>query len=294
MAVKLTGPAVKATFAGCANVMTLVLAVTLKNLITGAAAAKLGPPICVAVMEQSPTEASVTLVPATVQIAPELVVKITGWPEVAVAVRLTGPALSAVSGGCVKVIVCVPCSTLNVLVTGAAAAKVALPACEAVMEQTPAETSVTLAPDTVQIPLELLVKLTASPDVAVAVNPTGPAVKAVSAGCGNVITLVLAVTLNVLVTAAAAAKVASPACEAVIEQPPTETSVTLVPDTVQTAAELLVKLTGSPEVAVAVRLTGPEPSAVSAGCVRLIVCDDCSTLNVTVTGAAAGNVPLPA
>ena len=166
--------------------MTLALAVTLKNLITGAAAAKLELPNCVAVMEQSPTEASVTLVPTTVQIAPELVVKITGWPEVAVAVRLTGPALSAVSGGCVKVIDCVPCSTLNVLVTGAAAAKVALPACEAVMEQTPAETSVTLAPDTVQIALELLVKLNASPDVAVAVNPTGPAVKAVSAGCGNV------------------------------------------------------------------------------------------------------------
>ena len=152
-----TGPAVNAVFTGCGNVMTLVLAVTLKNLITGVAAAKFGLPICDAVMEQTPTEASVTLLPTTVQIGPELVVKITGRPEVAVAVRLTGPALSAVSGGCVKLIVCAPCSTLNVLVTGAAAIKLVLPAWFAVMEQTPAKTSVTLAPDTVQIELELLV-----------------------------------------------------------------------------------------------------------------------------------------
>ena len=101
-------------------------------------------------------------------------------------------------------------------------------------------------------------------------------------------------TLNVLVTKAAAAKVALPACEPVIEHTPTETSVTLAPDAVQTAAELLVKLTGSPEVAVAAKFTGPALSAVSAGCVKVIVCDDCNTLNVTVTGAAAGNNPLPA
>ena len=127
-----------------------------------------------------------------------------------------------------------------------------------------------------------------------AVKNTGPAVKTVSAGCGNVMEFGFWVTLNVLITVAAAAKVTLPACEPVMEQTPTETSVTLAPDTVQTAGELPVKLTGSPEVAVAVRLTGPTLSAVSAGCVKLIVCDDCKTLNVTVTGAAAGNVPLPA
>ena len=157
MAVSATGPAVNAVFAGCGNVMTLVFAVTLNVLVTGVAAAKFAFPACEAVMEQTPTETSVTLVPETVQIAPELVVKITARPEVAVAVRLTGPALSAVSGGCVKVTVCVPCSTLNVLVTGAATTKLVLPAWFAVMEQTPTEISVTPAPDTVQIAPELLV-----------------------------------------------------------------------------------------------------------------------------------------
>ena len=53
------------------------------------------------------------------------------------------------------------------------------------------------------------------------------------------ITLVLVVTLNVRVTGVAAAKLALPAWFAVIEQIPTETSVTLELATVQTAGELL-------------------------------------------------------
>ena len=115
----------------------------------------------------------------------------------------------------------------------------------------------------------------------------------VFAGAGKVITLVFAVTLNVLVTAVAAAKLALPGCEAVTEQTPADTSVTLAPDTVQIPAELLVKLTARPEVAVAVKLTGPALRAASAGCVKLIVCDPCSTLKVTVTGAAAEKDALP-
>ena len=80
----------------------------------------------------------------------------------------------------------------------------------------------------------------------------------------------------------------SPACDAVIEQIPGDTSVTLAPDTVQIAAELLAKLTGRPEgTAVAVRLTGPAVSAVSNGCVKLIVCVPFVTLNVWVTAVAA-------
>ena len=55
-------------------------------------------------------------------------------------------------------------------------------------------------------------------------------------------TLVLAVTLKVRVTDVAAEKLAFPACAAVMEQIPTESSVTLTPDTVQIGAELLEKL----------------------------------------------------
>ena len=53
------------------------------------------------------------------------------------------------------------------------------------------------------------------------------------------IALVFAVTLNVFVTGVAAAKLPVAPCDAVIEHKPTDTSVTLEPDTVQTADELL-------------------------------------------------------
>ena len=52
--------------------------------------------------------------------------------------------------------VCDACRTLNVLVTGVAAANVPLPAWLAVIEHTPTDTSVTFTPDTVQIAAELL------------------------------------------------------------------------------------------------------------------------------------------
>ena len=55
----------------------------------------------------------------------------------------------------------------------------------------------------------------------------------------NVMTFVFAVTLNVLITGVAAANEAFPGWLAVIEHTPADTSVTLEPDTVQTAVELL-------------------------------------------------------
>ena len=57
----------------------------------------------------------------------------------------------------------------------------------------------------------------------------------------------------------------SPACDAVIEHTPTDTSVTLVPETVQIAVELLTKPTVKPDEAVATKVTGPALTAVSAG-----------------------------
>ena len=107
-------------------------------------------------IEQTPTDTSVTEVPDTVHTAALLLAKLTANPDEADAVKLTGPAASAVSAGCVKVIVCAPLSTLNVLVTGVAAKKLALPACDAVIEQMPAVTSVTLEAATVQTAAELL------------------------------------------------------------------------------------------------------------------------------------------
>ena len=78
-------------------------------------------------------------------------------------------------------------------------------------------------------------------------------------------TFVLAVTLNVLITGVAAAKLPLPGWVAVIEQTPTETNVAEAPDTVQTAGVVLAKATVKPEVAVATKATGPPLNAVSAG-----------------------------
>ena len=78
-------------------------------------------------------------------------------------------------------------------------------------------------------------------------------------------TFVLVVTLNVLITGAAATKLPLPGWVAVIEQTPTETSVAEVPDTVQTAGVVLAKATTNPEVAVATNATGPALSTVSEG-----------------------------
>ena len=76
------------------------------------------------------------------------------------------------------------------------------------------------------------------------------------------------------------------------EHTPTDTSVTLEPATVQ-AAELLANATGKPDVAVAVKATGPAFSAVSAGWVNVITFALVVTLNVLVTGVAAAKLPLP-
>ena len=81
----------------------------------------------------------------------------------------------------------------------------------------------------------------------------------------NVITFGFCVTLNVLITGVAAAKVPLPGWVAVIEQTPKETNVAEVPDTVQTAGVVLAKATIKPELEVATKATGPPLSAVSGG-----------------------------
>ena len=72
---------------------------TLNVLITGVAATKLPLPGWVAVIEQTPTETSVAEPPDTVHTAGVVLAKATVRPEVAVATKDTGPALSAVSEG---------------------------------------------------------------------------------------------------------------------------------------------------------------------------------------------------
>jgi len=81
-------------------------------------------------MKHIPLASSVAVVPATVQIAGERDVKLTGSPELAVADRATGvPTIWAVIGA--KVIVWVCKWTAKLRVTNAAAAYVLSPACMA-------------------------------------------------------------------------------------------------------------------------------------------------------------------
>ena len=107
------------------------------------------------------------------------------------------------------------------------------------MEHWPALTRLTLAPETVQTEAVFDAKLTVSPEDAVAVNDTGPADWAISGGCVNVIVCEPFRTAKVFVTGVAAANEPFPAWEALIEQVPTEMSVTLEPATVHLEVELL-------------------------------------------------------
>ena len=86
---------------------------------------------------------------------------------------------------------------------------------------------------------------------------------------------VLAVTLNVLITGTAAAKLPLPGCVAVIEHEPTDTSTALVlpTATVQTAGVVLAKATVNPEVAAPTNATGPAFNAVSTSGLNVIDCD---------------------
>jgi hypothetical protein len=149
--------------------------------------------------------------------------------------------------------------TANVRVTGSAAAYVALPVCDAVREHVPVATKVTVVPATVQTLVVLEEIVTERPLDAVAVAVTGPWFTAMSAGCANVIACVsgTAVTWKDFETGVAAAYVALPACEAVTVHVPVATSVTLVPETVQTAVVELAKPTASPLDALALSDTGP-------------------------------------
>jgi hypothetical protein len=90
-------------------------------------------------------------------------------------------------------------------------------------------------------------------------------------------------------TGIAAAYVALPGCEAVIEQVPAMRNIAVVPLTVQTLVVVEVKLTGNPEVAVATSVSGV-PTVCEPGLAKVIVCarrPDALTVKLCETGVAA-------
>ncbi len=77
-------------------------------------------------------------------------------------------------------------------------------------------------------------------------------------------------------TGVAGRKLALPAWEAVMLAVPAPTIVTVLPLTVATEALSLAKLTGSPEVADALRAKGASEASLAASGAKLIVCDCCT------------------
>jgi hypothetical protein len=147
---------------------------------------------------------NVAVVPLTVQTEFVKEAKLTGRPELAEATSASGvltvcvPGLANVIAWAVK-----PALTVKLCVTGAAAAYVPLPACDAVMEQVPAETNVAEVPFIVQTPVVVEAKATVRPELAVATSVTGVPTVCVP-GLANVIVCAVRPALTNTVTVCAA------------------------------------------------------------------------------------------
>ena len=155
-----------------------------------------------------------------------------------------------------------------------------MPLCEAAMVQVPDVKNVALLPVTEQtLPVEEA-KLTIRPELAFADRVSGVPTVCVP-GLAKVIVCCcrVAVTEKVWEMEMAAAKVALPACEAVIVQLPPAMNEAVVPATIQTLIVEEAKLTARPELAFAERLSGvPTVWLEMAG--KVIVCDCCATVTL--------------
>ena len=142
------------------------------------------------------------------------------------------------------------------------------PACLAVSVQVPTVNRLTNTVSTllklVQTSGELLVTATARPDVAVAGAGMTLRDNEVAPMAGNAIVCDAGVTVNFTVTGEAAPYVVLPDCVAVSEHVPPSTIVTVKFRTVQTGIEFDVKVTRSPELALAVGEKGPDPKTTLA------------------------------
>ena len=77
-----------------------------------------------------------------------------------------------------------------------------------------------------------------------------------------------------------------------IEQAPGWSSVNVVPETVQTLVVVDEKLTVRPELAVADSVSGDAEREASGRAAKMIVCDPCATVSVTVAGAEVPPAPV--
>jgi hypothetical protein len=207
---------------------------------------------------QVPVLIGVTIVPDTVHTVVVVEAKFTARPELAVALTVNAPALTALGeAGWVKLMVWLAFDTVKLRLTGVAAAQFVLPAWVAWRLQVPAVSSVTELPDTVHTVGVVEARFTAKLELAVALTVNGTVVKVRFEIVPKVMVWVPWVTEKLRLTDAAAAQLVLPAWLAVIVQVPTAIGVTVVPVTVHTPVVDAVKLTVSPELEVAFTMKAP-------------------------------------
>ena len=126
-------------------------------------------PLCEACMEHTPAANNTALLLETVHTALLSVVKTTGKPELATALRVKD-APSAWVAMVLKTMVCACRLIAKLCETGVAAAKILFPACEATIVQIPVPVSAAVLLETVQTVGVADVKATDKPELAVALN----------------------------------------------------------------------------------------------------------------------------
>jgi hypothetical protein len=129
-------------------------------------------------------------------------------------------------------------------------------------------------------------KLTANPELAVALTANGAAPNTWLDKLPKLIVWLLGVTVKLWLTGVAAPQLPLPSCVAWIVHVPAPTSVTVTPDTVHTAEVVEAKLTANPELAVALTANGAVPNTWPDKPPKLIVWLPAVTEKLWLTGVA--------
>ena len=267
-----SGPLESDRLPGFGNVMIWGAFDTVNERFTAGAAAYCASPGCVARRVHVPAVRSVTETPLTVQTACVEDVTVTGRPELAVAVTVTGDWISVALAGRGNVMVWLAFDTVKDRVIEVAALYTASPDWLATSVHVPGPTNVTLDALTVQTAAVDDDTVTGKPELAVAVIANGEASMVEFGGRGNVMVWLALVTGNDRVTDGADRKSAFPAWLATIVQVPTAERLIDRPLGLQTVGVFDVSVTVSPELAVAVTASGDWARVEFGGFGKLIVC----------------------
>lgn len=272
--------------------MTAVIAVL---WVTAVAAFHTSSPACLAVIVQVPAVRPVMVVPLTAQVAGVAVVRVTGRPDVAVAVAVPTPDIE-IEPGRLMLMAWERLRIVALALTGVAAFQDVLPAWLAVMVQVPPISGVTVVPDTEQTVGVSETSVTGRPELddAAAVMLPSVTVREVGVSDSDRIWVPL-VMVALRIWVAAAFHEVLPAWLAWIEQVPASSGLTVLPETEQIVGVVEVSVTGRPEEAVAVAAMLPEPSARAVGFSENVMdCEPCRMVALLVTLVAAFHEVSPA